>query len=103
MPSPLAILKLAAASIKLFRDPKRLDEVIDIADSIMDPKLVQPMVDAAKRDALGARAFAERPRVRFDLKELKRLPEGTLGREFADHMERAGLDPNDLPTRPAPD
>jgi ubiquinone biosynthesis protein COQ4 len=103
MRNPLPLLKLIVASAKLVKDTTRLDEVIKLADTLTDPAVVQQMVDAVALDPVGARALLERPRMRVDLTELGCLPVGTLGREFADHMRRAGLDPADLPYRPASD
>jgi len=101
MRNPLPALKLLYTAAKLVKYPKRLDEVIELADNLDDPELMQQFVDAIARDPRGARALRERPRVRVDLDALDRLPAGTLGREFANLMRAAGLDPNDLPHRPA--
>jgi ubiquinone biosynthesis protein COQ4 len=103
MRNPIPMLKLLYASVKLVKNPKRLDEVIDLADNISDPEVMQTFVDTIAKDAQGARALREKPRVHIDLAAFDRLPVGTLGREFAALMRAAGLDPADLPHRPAND
>ena len=94
------------AFARLMRDPSRLGEVFELADGIdqVQPEVVQRMADAFRREEAGARALAERPRMGLpDLEALGRLPEGTLGRVFAEHMRRNGLDPAALPQRESRD
>ena len=87
----------------LVRDPDQLAKVFEMSDALATPELLAPMVTLLKKDASGARAFAERPRLRIDLAELRKLPAGTLGREFADHMVANNLDPAALPDLPVDD
>lgn len=101
--SPLHAVKTLYALGVLVRDPNQLQKVFDVADAMASPKLLQPMIDTLSRDAEGARAFAEKPRLRIDLAELRALPEGTLGRAFAEHMIANGLDPAALPHLPSTD
>jgi ubiquinone biosynthesis protein Coq4 len=61
------------------------------------------MVEHFGRDERGATALRERPRLHVSLPELSKLPEGTLGRVFADHMISNGLDPAAIPTLPGGD
>ncbi len=103
MTNPLTLVKTAVHAVTLIRDPSRLGDVIDIADNLASPALMQGIVDAISRDPDGARALRERPRVILDMARLKALPEGSLGRAFHDHMVANGLDPAALPTRPAQD
>jgi ubiquinone biosynthesis protein COQ4 len=103
MTNPLTLVKTAVRAAMLIRDPNRLGDVIDIADNLSSAALVSSLVEAISRDPEGARALRERPRVSLDLARLQALPEGSLGRTFADHMIANGLDPAALPSRPAKD
>jgi ubiquinone biosynthesis protein Coq4 len=97
-------LRGLVSMVRLVRDPSRLSEVFELADSMVSPELVQQVEDAVAADPRGALALAERPRIgRIDLDALGRLPEGSLGRAYAEHMKRNGLDPAAIPTREAHD
>jgi ubiquinone biosynthesis protein COQ4 len=61
------------------------------------------MRDHFRGDPVGAAALRDKPRIHVDLDELAKLPEGSLGRTFADHMRANGLDPKSLPTLAASD
>jgi ubiquinone biosynthesis protein Coq4 len=87
----------------LVRDPNQLSKVFDMSDALATPELLEPIVKVLKESPQGARAFAEKPRLRIDLAELRLLPRGTLGREFAEHMIANNLDPAALPDLPAKD
>ena len=92
------------SAVRLIRDPNRLDEVFSMAEKMDDPEIIKAVVNELSLDAACARAFVERPRVgAIDLRALAKLPDGTLGHEFAAHMLRAGLDPSALPTLEAHD
>lgn len=95
-------IKLLWASARLIRDPNRLDEVFQLADSIADERDLAEMVDAIAATGDGpARSFAEKPRVTFDRAALAALPPGTLGREFHEFLARNELDPEVFLGRPA--
>jgi ubiquinone biosynthesis protein COQ4 len=80
------------------RDPRRLDAVFKLRESIDDTKVLDPVLARLRANDFCARALSERPRLgRVDLAALGRLPEGTLGRAYADFMRAAGLDPANLP------
>src|SRR5437879_1093602 len=101
--SPLRTMKTLYTLGVLVRDPNQLSKVFDMADALSTRELIAPMVKVLKADPQGSRAFVERPRLRIDLAELRLLPRGTLGREFAEHMIANGLDPAALPDLPATD
>ncbi len=103
MLSPVTIVKLARASVRLVRDLDRLDEVFALADSLQQAEAIDAMVEHARKDPQGARALVERPRVRVRLAELRALPDGSFGREAARFLDARGLDPDSLPDRPATD
>jgi len=93
----LRALKALYSLARLVKDPSRLGEVFEIADALATPDAMQPMIDRLAQDPVTARALEERRRIRVDLAELRRLPEGTFGRAFADQMIAANLDPSALP------
>ena len=93
MTKALGTLRAIASGVRLVRDPSRLDQVFELADGVATRERVIPIVNEIKKDPRAVRAFAARKRLgRPDLAELARLPEGTLGRAFADHMRANGLD-----------
>jgi ubiquinone biosynthesis protein COQ4 len=101
--SPLRTAKTLYTLAVLVRDPNQLSKVFDMADALATPEMLDPMADLLARDPGGARALTERTRLRVVLAELRVLPRGTLGREFAEHMIKNGLDPAALPDLPSPD
>jgi ubiquinone biosynthesis protein Coq4 len=97
MPSPLVIAKALRAFVRLVRDPTRLDEVFVLAESVETPEAAAKIAEVFTKDPHSARVLRERPRLgEVDLAELVMLPEGTLGRTFADAMIRMNLDPKDI-------
>ncbi|HEY1586735.1 MAG TPA: Coq4 family protein [Polyangia bacterium] len=103
MRNPLSIGKAAAAFIRLTADMGRLNEVFNLSDGLAGPDEMREMVAAVREHATGAAALRERPHVHLDLKVLRALPEGTLGRRYAIMMDRNGLDPASIPTLPDDD
>src|SRR5256885_5455553 len=101
--TPLRTAKALYRLANLVRDPTRLGEVFEMVDAISSPKVLAPIVDALSKDPDAARAFEERHRIAIDLAKLRALPEGTLGRAYAEHMIAQDLDPSALPTEPSPD
>ena len=101
MRNPLLLAKLIYKSVILVKYPTRLAEVIQLADDISDDEVMGQFIDEIRKDATGARALVEHPRVNIKRDELRALPKGTLGREYIDFMDGNGLNPEDLPTRPA--
>lgn len=97
----LAGLKALRGFITLVRDPREIDGVFTISDALRTPADVQPMVDWFRRDPTGRRALDERPRLDLDLDRLGRLPPGTLGRAYADHMNGNSFDPKGFPNLPS--
>jgi ubiquinone biosynthesis protein Coq4 len=101
--SPLRAAKALYSLARLVKDPNRLPEVFEIADALATPKVMQPIVDEMSHDSGVRRALDERHRIEIDLVALRKLPRGTLGREYAEHMIAANLDPKSIPTIPSPD
>jgi ubiquinone biosynthesis protein Coq4 len=97
---PLRTVKALYSLARLVADPTRLDDVFEMATALASPETMAPVVAELKTDPSVARAIARQHRVKFDLATLGQLPEGTLGRVFADHMAAANLDPAAIPTLP---
>jgi ubiquinone biosynthesis protein COQ4 len=89
--------------IDLVRHPEHLDRVFEIADAMSGPKraVLEKMRDHFAMDPRGAAAFRDKPRLVAAHGDLEKLPAGTLGRTYADHMRDNGLDPSALPTLPS--
>jgi ubiquinone biosynthesis protein Coq4 len=89
------------SGLRIARDPNRLDEVFKLFDAgsklLEGSESAKRILASLKRDAPGVSAFRDRPRLDVDLVQLRSLPVGTLGYEFAAHMDRLGLDPAALP------
>lgn len=102
--TPFKMFRLTTTWFGLVKDPRALDGVFKMADKLNDPELVQEIIDALKEHPQAAQAYRDRPRRGpIDVDALAALPEGTLGRAFADFLAEADLDPNDLPTMEADD
>lgn len=97
----MARLKALRGFITLVRDPREIDGVFTISDAMRTPQDVQPMIDWFRRDPTGASALDERPRLDLDLDRLGKLPKGTLGRAYVDHMRDNGFDPKGFPNLPS--
>ena len=103
MRNPLSILQAGTAFVRLAQDMSRLDEVFNLGDGLVDDETVRAMVERGRAHETGAAALRERPHVHLDLKTLRALPTGTLGRQYALMMDRNGLDPASIPTLPDDD
>lgn len=91
-------VRATVSFVRLSRDLNRLNEVFKFAETLRDPKLYEEGVAWHQKLPGGAKALLDRPRLgRLDLAALGALPEGTLGREFADFLAKNQLDPNDIP------
>ncbi|HEU4409846.1 MAG TPA: Coq4 family protein [Polyangiaceae bacterium] len=93
--------RLAAlrSMLVIARDPRRLDAVFALRESIDDSSVLEPVVARLRAGEATGRALRERARLgRVDLAALSALPEGTLGRAYADFMRAANLDPASIPT-----
>ncbi len=96
--NPFKTMKMLKSFWSLSQDPNKLGEVFAIADSGSSLKILTEVAAFVSKDEQGARALREGTRLgTINLKELQKLPEGTLGRDFADHMVANGLDPAAIP------
>ncbi|NTX06015.1 Coq4 family protein [Myxococcus sp. CA040A] len=102
MRNPLTLAREAWRMVRVLQDPNRLQDIIDLARVLAPPMAMRRVVERLMQSPTAARALVERPRVgMLPLATLRTLPEGTLGRAFADHLTQNGLDPNALPRREA--
>ncbi|MBZ4415162.1 Coq4 family protein [Myxococcus sp. RHSTA-1-4] len=98
MRSPVAYARTAWRMARALRYPEQLQDILELAAVLAPPAAMTRLVERLMRHDSAARAFVERPRVGFlHLASLRTLPQGTLGRAFADHLEGNGLDPDALP------
>lgn len=94
---PLTSFRLARAVLRLVRDPRRLDEVFRIADAMESAEIAERVEAEFRENAEHLEALRERPRLgRVQVGRLARMPEGTLGRAFADFLIDNELDPEDI-------
>ena len=87
---------------RLARDPGRLDEVLHLAQTVNLPALARAMsrVDANEE---GRALLRDQPRIdrkSIDFAALRRLPDGTLGREYARFLDDNGITPDAFETLP---
>ena len=80
----------------LARDPGRLDQVLVLAQAVNLPAVVRAM-ERLEHDAPGQALLTEQPRIdraHVDLDALRRLPDGTLGREYTRFLDDNGITPD---------
>jgi ubiquinone biosynthesis protein Coq4 len=101
----VTLARVAWSFLDLVKNPDHLDRVFEISNGLVSQHLevLEAMARHFERDTVGAAALREKPRLDVDLEALSKLRPGTLGREFADHMRRNGLDPAAIPTLSADD
>lgn len=88
-------LKLLWSSVRLVRDPNRLDDIFKAGENIASDAELSELVDAiAATGAEPARSFVTRPRVEIDREALAALAPGTLGREFHEFLAANDLEPD---------
>jgi ubiquinone biosynthesis protein Coq4 len=91
-------------AIRLLIDPNRLDDVFVLERGTLDAATNARVLETLRREPSSALAIVERVRLsRVDIAALGALPEGTLGRAFANFLRARGLDPGALPRLEAPD
>ncbi len=89
------LLRFASTYVRLVRDTGRLDLVFALADSLIasnSPGLAKMLALPAVKAYLASDIAP----LRVELPALRRLPEGSLGRAFAEFLDQRGLDPSGL-------
>lgn len=84
--------------LTIVRTPNRVDQVFALAETFFPHETLSRIALALAASPVTERALAERVRLeRIDLARLRKMPVGSLGYEFAAHMDRERLDPATLP------
>ncbi len=86
------------AFVRALRDSNETMELLT-AEEISSVGRMEALLASMRASDEGRAILAERPRIdsrRVDFRTLRAKPVGTLGRDFADHLERNGLDPDAL-------
>jgi ubiquinone biosynthesis protein COQ4 len=97
MMTPLQLFRGLRAVVRITVDPTRLEEVFVLADLAEESPELERLLEQLRAEPTLSRVLTERPRLgRVDLEELSRLPEGTVGRAYADFMRARGLCPESL-------
>jgi ubiquinone biosynthesis protein Coq4 len=100
----LVFAKVLYSVTRLIGDPSRVNEVLAAAETLLNsPKQVAPVIERIARDPDARRELDARHRITYDLEKLRKLPEGTLGRVFAEHMIAQGADASLFKRRPSDD
>lgn len=100
---PVALARALFAYAKIVRDPNQLAEVFHLSDSLSDPRVMDRLAAGIRSHAGGAEALAARRRIRVELSELGKLPEGTLGKTYWRFMKDNNLVPDSIPKLAATD
>ena len=88
------LLKLIVASIGIIRKPERLDGVIEAADRLRVPVVMEPILTVLNQDPVTRQALSDRRRLPpLDLDMLESLPAGSLGRALFNYFSANQLDP----------
>ena len=97
-----AMARSLCSFVDLVKHPEHLDRVFEISDALVKQRVevLEKMRDQFSVDPVGRAAIAEKHRLHVDLAALSKLPAGTFGRAFADHMIKNKLDPAAIPTLP---
>ena len=99
---PIEKIQLAANFVAIVRDPKRLDDVLDLSDRIAEREDAEEILAQMQPELLQAARDARHWTPPPPLAALRELPDGTLGREYARFMDANGLVPEAL-SRPVGD
>ena len=91
-------IELLITLVRLMLKPEKTELVFQIADALrmlgaFGETRARITADAGAEAMVKSRA----PFAKIDLAALARLPVGTLGQVYAEHMQRLGLDPNFYP------
>lgn len=100
MLTPIDVFRGLRAIARLTMDPTKLDAVFVLADLAEESPELEKLVEMIRNDPHFSKVLADRPRLgKVDLEALSRLPEGTLGREYASFMRARGLEHDSLQLR----
>jgi ubiquinone biosynthesis protein Coq4 len=92
--------KFFLAMLTMSRNPEDTSQVFVMADCLYALGLSDQMTAKIMQDEKSREMIKARHKLKpIQLLELQKLPAGTVGRVYADHMISRGLDPNFFPTR----
>jgi ubiquinone biosynthesis protein COQ4 len=80
----------------LARDPGRLDQVLILAEAV-NAEAIGRAIEHIDEDPAGRALLADQPRIdrdHIDFDALRRLPDGTLGREYTRFLDSNGITPD---------
>ncbi|MCY1058956.1 Coq4 family protein [Nannocystis sp. SCPEA4] len=86
----VGLIRFASTYVRLVRDTDRLDLVFALADSFDESPGLQRMLASPEVKQYLARPL---PPLTLRLEDLRAMPEGSLGREFAAFLDQRKLDP----------
>ena len=93
----LQSLRMVASLAAFLKKPSELDSVFGVVSSLQDSPLATQMQRHLLADPAMAALVAEQWRpVPVDIGLLANLPEGSLGRTYAEQLQRLGLTPESL-------
>jgi ubiquinone biosynthesis protein COQ4 len=90
------------AGLALLRDPGRLDQALVLTQAV-NAGMAANSVVRIEATGEGKRLLEERPRIdraHVDFEALRRLPDGTLGREYVRFLDDNGIGPEPFETLP---
>jgi len=89
----LDLLGVVRGAIALVIDPSKTESVYDVEDGLRHRRATMLAVEFVKQDPGVAQIFAERYLAEPpDLEQLGQLPEGALGRVYADYLRDSGFE-----------
>lgn len=87
----------AGSALVCFFNPRRADLIAACGEATAVPYFIYRLRDAMLRDATGRRILRERPRITsksLDLAQLRRLRDGSVGREYVRWLDRERVSPD---------
>ena len=99
---PTRVRTVVRSLARLARNPGRLDQVLELAQTVNLPAVARAMkrIDANEE---GRALLRDQPRIdrkSIDFDALRALPDGTLGREYARFLDDNGITPDAFETLP---
>lgn len=97
MMGPLKAFRAVRALVRVTMDPTNLDEVFVLADLSEESEQLDKLIEALRADRRFEAALRDRPRLgAVDMRALRQMPEGSVGRAYASFMDVRGLQHEDL-------
>ncbi len=85
-------LRFFSGYLQMVRDPQRLDVVFRLIDGVRDSDAGGGVSRFLEQPEVQALMAARRPLLHLRMEELRALPEGSLGRAYADFLDVRGFD-----------